>query len=366
MVALSEKLYGQGKGPQCGRSRQFAQSEKSPVRCTADVLSARCRRDKCGAIVEAYATDAYGNTLIFTGPGADGVWFTDDDVQSDYGANSIIYCGYRFDPETKNYYVRNRTYNPALGRWLQRDPIGYDGGINLYGYVESAPVTEFDPAGMDCAECLAYDAEGAREVNQAWVNWGMTTPLWQQILEGWHHPLPPIIASLLREYSKQVAWCAQRMDPLAVLYGARQAVAALLGHVPPDGEPQKYTREFAQMNSCAFKYLREKSIVPFGQSLSAHGEAWEAMLPGGQYALKAYVQASGLVELAVVDPTLSLAHIADATAFYLGLDDVNAPIAEKYMRRVVVSKEVSQRLSLENPSAYKAFIAAHPNQISIP
>ncbi len=49
MVALSEKLCCQGKSPQCGRRRQFAQSEKSPVRCTADMLSARCRRDKCGA-----------------------------------------------------------------------------------------------------------------------------------------------------------------------------------------------------------------------------------------------------------------------------------------------------------------------------
>jgi len=38
--------------------------------------------DTNGNIVEAYDTDAYGNTLIFTGPGADGTWFTDDDVQS--------------------------------------------------------------------------------------------------------------------------------------------------------------------------------------------------------------------------------------------------------------------------------------------
>ncbi len=48
-----------------------------------------------GGIVEAYDTDAYGNTLIFIEPGSDGRWFTDDDVQSDYGANEIIYCGYR-------------------------------------------------------------------------------------------------------------------------------------------------------------------------------------------------------------------------------------------------------------------------------
>ncbi len=100
-----------------------------------------------GAIVEAYDTDAYGNTLIFTGPGADGVWFTDDDVQSSFGANNIIYCGYNFDPETQLYYVRNRTYAPALGRWIQRDPIGYAGGINLYDYAGSRPLVVADPNG---------------------------------------------------------------------------------------------------------------------------------------------------------------------------------------------------------------------------
>ena len=98
-----------------------------------------------GSIVEAYDCDAYGNTLIFNGPGADGVWFTDDDVQSNYGANSIIYCGYRYDAETENYYVRNRYYAPVLGRWITRDLIGYEGGINLYGYVGGNPagLTDF-------------------------------------------------------------------------------------------------------------------------------------------------------------------------------------------------------------------------------
>ncbi len=101
-----------------------------------------------GNIVEAYDTDAYGNTLIFTGPGPDNTWFTDDDLQSSYGANDIIYCGYRYDAETQNYYVRNRYYLPTLGRWLTRDPIGYQGGINLYEYVQSNPVGNVDAEGM--------------------------------------------------------------------------------------------------------------------------------------------------------------------------------------------------------------------------
>ncbi len=110
-----------------------------------------------GQFVEAYDTDAYGNTLIFTGPGADGIWFTDDDVQSNYGANSIIYCGYRFDPETENYYVRNRFYSPTLGRWLTRDPIGYRGGINPYEYVASGPMGNADASGQRRIS-FAFDA----------------------------------------------------------------------------------------------------------------------------------------------------------------------------------------------------------------
>ena len=102
-----------------------------------------------GYIVEAYDTDAYGNTLIFIEPGPDGRWFTDDDLQSDYAANEIIYCGYRFDTETQLYYVRNRTYNPVLGRWIQRDPIGYSGGINLYGYARGRVNDRQDPTGKN-------------------------------------------------------------------------------------------------------------------------------------------------------------------------------------------------------------------------
>ena len=100
-----------------------------------------------GDIVEAYDCDAYGNTLVFTAPGTTGNWWGDAAEQSSYGANDIIYCGYRFDPETQNYYVRNRYYSPVLGRWLTRDPIGISGGINLYGYVGGRVGDLKDPTG---------------------------------------------------------------------------------------------------------------------------------------------------------------------------------------------------------------------------
>ncbi len=46
--------------------------------------------------------------------------------------------------------VRNRTYEPTLGRWVQRDPIGYPDGPNLYEYVGGNTVLLQDPSGLMC------------------------------------------------------------------------------------------------------------------------------------------------------------------------------------------------------------------------
>jgi uncharacterized protein RhaS with RHS repeats len=40
-----------------------------------------------------------------------------------------------------------RPYDPNLGRWIQRDPIGEQGGLNLYAYVNNNPIIYIDPLG---------------------------------------------------------------------------------------------------------------------------------------------------------------------------------------------------------------------------
>ena len=51
------------------------------------------------------------------------------------------------DAETGLVLCTHRYYDPGTGRFLTRDPMGYDGGIDLYAYCRNDPVNECDPSG---------------------------------------------------------------------------------------------------------------------------------------------------------------------------------------------------------------------------
>ncbi|MGW8256496.1 MAG: RHS repeat-associated core domain-containing protein [Thermoguttaceae bacterium] len=76
-------------------------------------------------------------------------------------ADGPLYCGYFFDAETRLYLARNRYYNSSTATWINRDPIGYKGGMNLYEYVGDNPLSRTDPfglrfvgKGMSCTPCI--------------------------------------------------------------------------------------------------------------------------------------------------------------------------------------------------------------------
>ena len=53
-----------------------------------------------------------------------------------------------FDTETGLYYYGYRYYDPDTGRWLSRDPLEEQGGINLYQFIGNDPVNWVDPLGL--------------------------------------------------------------------------------------------------------------------------------------------------------------------------------------------------------------------------
>ena len=106
-------------------------------------------------LVERYDYDPYGKTYIAhwdpaAGSGS-GDWVRHaPDEPSAYG-NPFMWTGQRHDVAIGLYHFPFRTYSPRLGRWLQRDPLGYVDGVNMYEYVASRPLGMVDPTGLQGA-----------------------------------------------------------------------------------------------------------------------------------------------------------------------------------------------------------------------
>jgi RHS repeat-associated protein len=86
--------------------------------------------DQNGATAGTQRFDAWGNQIASTG------------TISQYG-----YTG-REPDATGLVYYRARYYDPSIGRFIQRDPIGLKGGINRYAYAAGNPVRYADPSGL--------------------------------------------------------------------------------------------------------------------------------------------------------------------------------------------------------------------------
>ena len=91
------------------------------------------RLDSAGGVMTVHLFTAHGAELTAQGAGP-------------YGYKAR--WGYYSDRETGLQLLTHRYYDSQSGRFLTRDPIGYQGGINLYSYVRNNSVGLADPTGL--------------------------------------------------------------------------------------------------------------------------------------------------------------------------------------------------------------------------
>ena len=96
--------------------------------------------DVSGQIIERYEYDTWGRTTVFNTAG--------DELPVSAIGNRYCFQGREIEWTTGLYYFRARWYDPVVGRWLSKDPIGISGGLNLYAFCGNNPVNFTDPLGL--------------------------------------------------------------------------------------------------------------------------------------------------------------------------------------------------------------------------
>jgi len=97
--------------------------------------------DSSGSLTDTYVYNSYGLPVATTGTSYNPHKYGGRFGYYDHGLNVHLLVGRRW-------------YSPYLMRWLTHDPIGYEGGTNLYQYVEGNPVRYVDPSGEDLEEIM--------------------------------------------------------------------------------------------------------------------------------------------------------------------------------------------------------------------
>jgi hypothetical protein len=93
----------------------------------------------------------------------------------------MVYYGYRY-------------YNPNTGRWLNRDLIGEEGGVNVYSFAGNSPVNYIDLLGNDFIAVAGRAVSGISPGNhysiQYWISCGQEAPLNDIRISTWtrRHP----------------------------------------------------------------------------------------------------------------------------------------------------------------------------------
>ena len=127
--------------------------------CLMDYYDPTSIVDTNGDVVERYKFSAFGVRTVYSP-----TWVEQNESSFDF---DFGFHGQFLDEESGYYDYGYRYYSPELGRWLNRDPIGESGGVNVFGFVGNKPNSNADRFGLggsafipDSAEPYKFDHNG--------------------------------------------------------------------------------------------------------------------------------------------------------------------------------------------------------------
>ena len=88
--------------------------------------------DDGGDATDTYVYDAWGNEVAVAGSTVNPFRWVGD-------------VGYYWDEASGTFYIRARVYEPAIGRWMSRDPLIWIDGPDMYAYVGNRSNQLVDP-----------------------------------------------------------------------------------------------------------------------------------------------------------------------------------------------------------------------------
>jgi RHS repeat-associated protein len=192
--------------------------------------------DTTGALAQTYTYDSFGNTTNSSGS----------------LTNFFRYTGRDFDTETMLYFMRARYFDPASGRFLNEDPVGFIGGFDFYVYVNNDPNDSTDPSGLapngtcgpPCSNVPQHPSSGSVYQNM-WQSQENGYHWWYVMVSTnrgpwdykWYQGKPHPEYDNFGNFNYGATGCAMGIPLNVLLRGAGYAKSRQLGASDPYGSP---------------------------------------------------------------------------------------------------------------------------------
>lgn len=209
-------------------------------------------------------------------------------VTTETVANHFRFPGQYYDAESGLHYNRHRYYDPETGRYITADPIGLEGGVNLYSYVLNNPTNRTDVNGLklelmgdanDKAILLKYLSEIAGTQ--------LTMDVKRCISSKFHNPSQRFSDSEM--WLKRIIRSDQRFT---IIFGTTLQAAYF------DNGSVLIDSAFREPNQNSFYYYTTENLTDFfkgaevlAHELFGHGLVWLDGGPGSSRKLSAYERA---------------------------------------------------------------------------